>query len=166
MKKLIWSIIVIGAVILIVIFARKSVDIGINIKGATQTPAETPMPTASISPEVTPMASTPITGGTGSTKTPASTVNLTYDQALALYRSKGLLQFDARCQSNQSSLVVKTGSKIMFDNRSGDPRKFNIGGVNYNIGGYGFLILTMKGPGTVAVDCGSAQNVAKIIIEK
>jgi hypothetical protein len=78
-------------------------------------------------------------------------------------------QFDVRCQVSITKIVVKNGQSVMLDNRSGDPRTIVVGSTQYQLTGYGWRIVTMSSktlPATVVVDCGAAQNVAQIVIEK
>lgn len=100
----------------------------------------------------------------------AASPNLNYSQLVAEYQGRRL-QFDMNCQVSPSSVTYKRGTKVMFDNRSGDPRYIRIGPVSYYFPGYGFRILTMSAstaalPYTVVIDCGSAQNVGNIIIQQ
>ncbi|MEK7125061.1 MAG: hypothetical protein AAB864_01560 [Patescibacteria group bacterium] len=112
--------------------------------------------------------------GTGSPTKPKATPSvsaapLSYSQALQQHTGR-LMQFDAYCQVRPSTqIVVKNGQTVMFDNRSGDARWFSLNGVGYQIAGYGYRILPMTSkslPETVVVDCGAAQNVAKIIVQQ
>ena len=92
----------------------------------------------------------------------------TYGDAVQKYGDKRI-QFDMYCQANPVNSTYKNGTAIMLDNRSGDARTIAVNGVHYVLGGYGWKILTLSSkvlPATWAVDCGSARNVSKILIQK
>ena len=81
------------------------------------------------------------------------------------------IQFDIRCQASPTNITVKNNTKVMFDNRSGDPRTITIGGVKYNFPGYGYKVLNISGdknalPAKVTYNCGSALNTGSILIQK
>ena len=79
------------------------------------------------------------------------------------------IQFDAMCQAIPNSFTVKSGTQVMFDNRSGDARWFTLNGFGYHLNGYSFTTVTLsskKLPLNVVIDCGSAQNVAQILLQK
>ena len=81
------------------------------------------------------------------------------------------IQFDIRCQASPTDITVKNNTKVMFDNRSGDPRTITIGGVKYNFPGYGYKVLNISGdknalPAKVTYNCGSALNTGSILIQK
>lgn len=116
----------------------------------------------------TPVGSTKNYGASPSvTPTPAGSM-ISYADALQRYAGH-VIQFDARCQTTPSSLTVKNGTYVMFDNRSGDPRWFALNAVKYSVVGYGFRILPITSthlPGIVTIDCGSAQNVGQINVNR
>ena len=92
----------------------------------------------------------------------------TYAQALARYQN-ARVQFDAYCQAIPVSLVFKNGATIMLDNRSGDGRIVAVAGVQYNLAGYGWRIITLSSktlPADQPIDCGSARNVSIIHLYK
>lgn len=73
------------------------------------------------------------------------------------------------CQAIPAKAVFKTGTKVMFDNRSGDARTITIGGTKYYFPGYGYRIIKLGGPvlpATVNLDCGAALHVGTITVEK
>ncbi|MBX4211785.1 MAG: hypothetical protein KW806_03300 [Candidatus Yanofskybacteria bacterium] len=103
----------------------------------------------------------------GATKTPTSQSTVSYTQALQTYGSNRI-QFDQYCQGQPSSMSLKTGSKIMLDNRSGDARTIVVDGKKYNLAGYGFQVITLSSktlPYTVKVDCGTSKNVAQVFLQ-
>lgn len=109
-------------------------------------------PTAAVKPRVAP---TPVLPNT-------------YGDAVAQFSDRRI-QFDMYCQANPVNNTYKNGSQIMLDNRSGDARIISLNGVQYNLAGYGWKIVTLNAktlPATWAVDCGSAKNVSKVLIQK
>ena len=113
---------------------------------------------ASLSPSPTVVAS------------PKATANpiLTYQEAIKKYEGTRI-QFDARCQATPNQITVKNGAAVMLDNRSGDARNFSVGATKYVLAGYGFRIITASSktlPATLVIDCGSAQNVGRILVQK
>ena len=104
----------------------------------------------------------PKSGATGSSG------KLTYDQAVKQFEGRRV-QFDAMCQAIPNNFTVKNGTQIMLDNRSGDARWVSLNNFGYHLSGYGFTIVTMSSknlPLNVLIDCGSAQNVGQILIQK
>lgn len=136
-------------------------------KSSDSNPNASPTPQASGSPKANPSA-TPVK--TTSTAPKPSTVpsNLSYGEAIKVYAGVRI-QFNAQCQATPNSFTIKNGQSVMFDNRSGDARWFSLNGTGYYLAGYGFRVLPISSktlPSTVTVDCGSAQNVAKIEVQK
>ena len=119
----------------------------------------------------TPPGSSTVPRASVKPKTPTASVGaapVAYGDALKQYAGR-VMQFNANCQVSPNQIVVKNGSSVMFDNRSGDSRWISLNGVGYQISGYGFRILPMTSknlPETVVVDCGSAQNVGKVIVQQ
>lgn len=93
---------------------------------------------------------------------------LTYSEAVNLYVNKRL-QFDANCAMTPNFVVFKKGAQIMLDNRFNQARPIYLDGVQYNIGAFGFKIVTLTTasplPHTVGVDCGTGKNNGQIILE-
>lgn len=102
------------------------------------------------------------------TKKPSTvTQSQTYTQLVKEYEGRRI-QFDINCQAVPSSSAYKNGTKIMFDNRSGDARTITVGGVQYNILGYGYKILTLSSqtlPETILLSCGAAVNVGQVLLQ-
>lgn len=123
---------------------------------------------AEVSPEVTPRAtSTPI-------RTPAKTGGPTveaqeaYTDLVKQYEGKRI-QFNELCQAIPNYVTYKNGTKIMLDNRSGDPRIITVGTTQYSLGGYGYRIVTLSSsslPKTLLLSCGSAVNVGQILLQQ
>jgi hypothetical protein len=153
-KKYLWLLIAILAVIVIVTTTRKDSD---QMPISSATPSVTTLPAQTSKPQATstPKATTPVT-------------TISYNEALKKYGDKRI-QFDALCQAIPNNLSVKTGTAIMFDNRSGDGRWISLDNKGYYLNGYGFRILTLSHstlPHTTLIDCGAAQNVGQILIQK
>ena len=93
---------------------------------------------------------------------------ISYGDAVKQFTGRRV-QFDQRCQAIPVSFTVKNNTQVMFDNRSGDARWFSLNGFGYHLSGFGFTIITLsskKLPFNVVIDCGSAQNVGQILIQK
>ncbi len=127
-------------------------------------PAGSPSPSASASVTATPAkTATP-------SSTPTGAMPKSYGDAVAAY-ANARIQFDQYCQATPKSAVFKNGATIMLDNRSGDARTVKVNAVSYYLTGYGWRIITLalpqnKLPATLDIDCGSAQNVGTIILQK
>lgn len=101
------------------------------------------------------------------TTTPTTPAKMSYTDALKKYGSNRI-QFDTACQAHPNSASFKAGASVMFDNRSAAARKIVFNGSTYNIAAYDYAVVVMKAPtlpATAYIDCGSSQNVAKIMIE-
>ena|ERR1043166_3667955 len=108
------------------------------------------------------------TSGTGAK--PGQAMPQSYLDALAAYQGKRI-QFDMYCQAIPTSLVYKNGVSLMLDNRSGDARTIKIGANSYSLAGYGWRIVklsvpTSQLPATLNINCGSAVNVSKVLLQK
>jgi hypothetical protein len=153
-KKYLWLLVALLAVIVIITSTRKDSD---QLPSASMTSSVSSSPTQSSKPSVT---STP------QATTPAAI--LSYNDALKKYGDRRI-QFDALCQAIPNSMSIKTGTAVMFDNRSGDGRWISLDNKGYYLNGYGFRILTLSHstlPHTTVIDCGAAQNVGQIFIQK
>ena len=99
---------------------------------------------------------------------PGMIPNLSYTQALAKYGANRI-QFKADCQTVPNNVTYKSGTQVMFDNRSATSHTITFKGVKYVIAGYGYRVFTMTAstyPTTVLVDCDGSQNVATILIQR
>jgi len=156
-QKLIWIIVIIVLIILgIVVATRDSADDSGLEEGLTPTltDKQTQQPSSTTGPGTT-------------RKTPAPKPSLSYEAALVQYKNLRI-QFDANCQASPSSFTINNGTNVMFDNRSGDARWISVGGVGYEIAGYGFRIVYIKAtttPHTFPLGCGSAVNVGSILVQ-
>ncbi len=105
---------------------------------------------------------------TGGVSKPGSAMPQTYADAVARYEGNRY-QFDQTCQTKPAQASYKNGATVMLDNRSGDARVITVGGIKYNLAGYGWRIIILssaKLPATLGINCGSAVNVAQIQLYK
>ena len=149
---------------LIVVVVVVAIMVIIAVVGGRSNPFATPTPTPSgaATNSVSPKAmTTPRISSSGS-------MPQSYEDAVKKYAGTRI-QFDARCQAIPNQITIKTGASIMLDNRSGDARTISLGSVKYAMGGYGFRIITPYSktlPATQIIDCGSAQNVGQVFIQR
>jgi hypothetical protein len=152
-KRLLWY--VVGAVVILVVLAVVFRGKG----GWSGYPMATPTPSASVAP-------TPSVVSRATPKPIAMPAN--YTEAIRQYGNRRI-QFDMYCQATPVNNTYKSGLGIMLDNRSGDARIIAVGGVQYHLAGYGWTIIIPQPktlPATLAVDCGAARNVSKILIQQ
>ena len=145
------TLLVVGGVAVIVVLLMWSSNKGGN-----------PDASGSPSPSSAAGRASPTPGGS------VSSVRAQYNALVKEYEGKRI-QFDMNCQAIPNALTFKNGTRVMFDNRSGDKRTFSLNGKVYNILGYGWQLITLsssKLPMTYVIDCGSAQNVGTITIQK
>ncbi len=124
--------------------------------GSSAPAAATALPSASTSPEK--VAIKPDTGG--------SHPGLSYAEAVRLFANQRI-QFDSNCVATPAYIVLKNGAEVMFDNRYDASRYIALDGARYLLRAYDFRILTLSSPDpphTVAVDCGSGRNNARIVL--
>jgi hypothetical protein len=107
------------------------------------------------------------TNKTGTVAVDTSAREITYGEALAIYKNSRI-QFDTLCQASPNNFVYKNGTNIMIDNRSPVSRSIKVGSV-YNVEAYGFKIIQLSSivlPTKWLVDCDNSQNVATITIQR
>lgn len=163
MNRTFWWIVAI-LVVIIAIWASVRND-GTNDPQELGSP--TPSAGASISPNPGTSPTATPTGSTGGT-TGGTAATSTYTALVAQYEGRRI-QFDQLCQANPANPVFKAGTKVMFDNRSGDARTITIGGTKYYFQGYGYRIIKLGGPvlpAKVSLNCGAAVNVGTITVER
>lgn len=93
--------------------------------------------------------------------------SLTRDQATTIF-AKERIEFNEGCVISPNLIRVKSGTILMFDNRSRDAIAFRLDGANYTIPGYGFELLQLKSnklPHIVKVECGDGRNTAEINLQ-
>jgi hypothetical protein len=98
----------------------------------------------------------------------AATSSVTYTNLVNTYANKRI-QFDMNCQAVPNNITYKSGTTIMLDNRSGDARVISVGGIKYQLSGYGYAIVTLYGqtlPKQLFINCGAAVNVGVILLQK
>lgn len=91
-----------------------------------------------------------------------------YGSAVSQY-GQNRIQFDMRCQAVPTVSTFNNGASVMLDNRSGDARIISLNKVQYRLSGHGWAIVRLAAktaPTTWMIDCGSAVNVGKILIQK
>ncbi|HUO75796.1 MAG TPA: hypothetical protein VMU12_02700 [Candidatus Paceibacterota bacterium] len=151
--KYLWYVIIAVAAVIIIVAVAK----GPNSYQPYASPSPSGSPSVSASPTPKPAAKA----------SPSATAPGTYGDAVTAYANRRI-QFDQYCQAVPSSLSIKKGLAIMFDNRSGDARTFAVGGVYFTLPGYGWKIYipaVTKTPATLYIDCGSARNVGTLIVQ-
>ncbi len=123
---------------------------------AGPTPSPTSSPTLAPKPKV---QATPKSGTAQQTKL--------YSELVEEYVGRHI-QFDINCQAIPVETTYKSGTSVLFDNRSGDARTIKIGGIAYTLAGYGYQIVTLASkalPSTLSLNCGSAVNVGKVLLQ-
>ena len=130
----------------------------------TPAPMPTTSPSASVSTTATPVKTLV------PPSTPTGAMPKSYGDAVTAY-ANARIQFDMYCQATPKTSVFKNGATIMLDNRSGDARTVKVNGVSYYMAGYGWRLVTLslpvsKLPASLDIDCGSAQNVGTILLQK
>jgi len=106
-----------------------------------------------------------------STTTPsAPSGSVAYQQAVVAYKDHRI-QFDAACSATPSNMVLKSGTKVMLDNRANVATKIVIDGVTYNIGAYDYKIVTLPtitstSNKSLLLNCGAKVHVATITLQK
>ncbi|MFH0874288.1 MAG: hypothetical protein V1846_05640 [Candidatus Komeilibacteria bacterium] len=99
---------------------------------------------------------------------PAHTITTSYQEMMTKYAGRRI-QFNETCQATPSSMTIKNGSQIMFDNRESKPTVLNVDGVAYPTSAYTYRLIYLSSktlPHTVIVNCGSQNNVAQITLQK
>ncbi len=90
-----------------------------------------------------------------------------YSQLVNEYADRRI-QFDDSCQAKPANTTFKVGIKIMFDNRSAQPRTIKIGNITYSFTPYGYRILTLSSqnlPDALSINCDSSVNVGRILLQ-
>lgn len=148
----------VGAVLVVVAIFVFSKGKGTTTVKPTTSPKSSV--SAGVSPSKTPAVSTAVK--------PVVTPVLDYGQAVQQYAGRRI-QFDKTCQAIPNKITFKSGGSVMLDNRSGDARTVSLNGKPYVLAGYGFRIVALSSatlPFTYTLDCGGAQNVGTITIQK
>lgn len=152
-NKRLWYVVAVVVVLVVLAVALR----GKGGWSGLSTESPTVSPSASVAPGTTPKTSV---------KSPV--IPASYSDAVLEYANRRI-QFDMYCQATPVNSTYKNGTSIMLDNRSGDARIIVVGGVQYRLAGYGWRIITLSVktlPATLAVDCGAARNVSKILVQQ
>lgn len=164
-KKKLYLIIGGGLLVLIILIAiiyqrsKPSTNPSIAVVNSTSTP---PVATTTVGKTTTSTTSTakttpkPPAKKTTGTK-PSSGVSApasqTYTDLLKTYQKSGFYIQIYPCQATPGSLVVKKGTKVMFDNRDSVSHVIGIGSQRYTVKAYGYAIPTFNTVGTNYVTC-------------
>ncbi len=156
MSKKVWVWIIVILVAVLVIWQLPNL-LGKNWEELSLTsPTPSPTPSANYVP--------------GKKTVPAA--GLTYDQTLAAYTDKRI-QFNEKCQGIPGQMVLKTGTKIMLDNRSKYAQTINLDGAKVVLPAYSWQIVTITTknqlPYSYRIDCksegGTTENGAVINLQ-
>jgi hypothetical protein len=60
----------------------------------------------------------------------------------------------------------KVGSEVLLDNRGSSPAIIKFASSVYNLGAYGYKVVTLSSLGEYTVDCNDRENVATLTIQK
>ena len=113
--------------------------------------------------------------GSGSavvTATPAS--NPAFSQLEVQYKNLGqLIQFSDSCHSDPAKIVVKSGAKLMLDNRSSVAKMITLDNESYDLPAYSYRFVIAKTthtlPYNLGIDCkssgGNSENETTINIQ-
>src|SRR3989344_2573050 len=115
------------------------------------------------SPSSSPAAKAPAKKGVAASPAPARP----YGDLVKEYEGRRI-QFDQRCQVVPNNATYKNGSSVMLDNRSSNPVTVKVGTTSYSLMGYGYQVINLSStslPKELAVSCGSAGNVGKILLQ-
>ncbi|KKT50395.1 MAG: hypothetical protein UW43_C0007G0012 [Candidatus Yanofskybacteria bacterium GW2011_GWA1_44_21] len=121
-----------------------------------------------VSPSPSVSGSSVSSGTKSSTKTTgggtASGTNVSYSDILSQYKTK-TIQFNAQCQATPGQMALKTGEKILLDNRSSDTKTLKLDADTYTLAGYSWKVVTVKTskalPYMMGIDCRSAGGVTE-----
>lgn len=98
---------------------------------------------------------------------PTATAKLTYTQAIQIYGDTGSryrFQFND-CMIRPGQLTIKQGGKLMLDNRDNAKRKITVGKQTFNLGAYGFVVMTASELGNLKVTCDGTAR-AELLVQK
>ncbi len=161
-KTLSWAVVIVVAGWLIVSAFSKPADketgyTATQTATSSKTVATTTTTATAPKKTTTPVASQPVT--------------MSYQKALENYKDNLRIQLSGTsfCQASPNNVMYKSGTSIMIDNRSAQTRNIKIGSASYTIEGYGFKIVKLSSatlPTTLLMDCGTQQNIAKILLQK
>src|SRR5437773_1621693 len=117
-KKVGWAIglgvLIVIVVVVVVAKQTKKLENSISPQPTSTQPASTPTPSPT------------------ETILPAPLVKLNYTDAVKKYGDYRI-QFDSTCQAHPNNVTYKSGTKVMFDNRSSTAHTINFNGARYTI---------------------------------
>ena len=79
------------------------------------------------------------------------------------------IQFDEACEATPVAPTYKNGTTVLLDNRFEAARAISIGGHQYTVPGYGYVLVNLFSstlPQKYNVDCDFRQNVSTILLQK
>jgi hypothetical protein len=123
-------------------------------------------PDASTSPTTAGATKTPAVAKKG-TPVPVATSSQSYSQLVAQYGSNRI-QFNQDCQASPSSMVLKSGTSILLDNRSNKTQVISLNGASYSLVPYGYRVVSVSNaslPKTIGVSCNSLVNTGTINLQ-
>lgn len=119
--------------------------------GASASPSVSAAPARSVVVKPKPVASA----------TPA----MSYSQLVQQYGTNRI-QIDQNCQIQPESVVFKTGTSILLDNRTNQSKQITMDGKTYNLGSYGYQVVTLSGtPHNIGITCNNLPNAGTIQLE-
>ncbi|MEK9157726.1 MAG: hypothetical protein AAB638_00905 [Patescibacteria group bacterium] len=101
------------------------------------------------------------------TASPVATSGSSYSQLVQQYGSNRI-QFDASCYAQPNSMALKSGSKILLDNRANQARTIGINGMTYYLQAYGYQVVTVSNmslPKVVGISCNNQVNAGTINLQ-
>ena len=113
------------------------------------------------SPSPTPVVVKKKTTATKSVTAPATDAQ--YGQLASQYGQAGrLIQFDSTCHVTPGQLTIKTGSKVMLDNRSAVAKTVKLDSTSYSLPAYNYRVVTVSTnqplPHDLMIDCQSSNG--------
>lgn len=154
MSKNLWIVVVVIAIAAGVWWFEKG---GREMMDKVGNASPTPSPSVAAGSKAKPAAGAP-----AATQSPYS--GKTYSQLVAEF-GNNRLQFDQRCQASPGRMVVKSGQPFLLDNRANESRTIKFNNQTYNLGAYGYQVVTLSGAGTYDVNCSVAGKVGTLLLE-
>ena len=93
--------------------------------------------------------------------------SLNYGEAVTKY-ANSRIQFDSDCQAIPSQDAMANSMTVMLDNRSNATQKITIGGQQYNVAAYNYVLITLSKktlPAYLYINCNNRVNTGEIILE-
>lgn len=158
MKKIYWALVVIAVIAVVGYFKMGSKSLPyVGYQGASSpSPSSSPVKTV-YKPKAKSAPTSNSDSGTA----------MAYTDLVKQYTDRRI-QFDDNCQTTPSAPTYKNNTSILLDNRSATARVVSVNGVKYQLGGYGYKVITLSSttlPREMSVDCGSRYNVGRILLQ-